>query len=134
MIFGKLIGVSRVALIHEIWGCYHRKERRKLWGAESRMIGIMHFTRSYHWSKWSLVTIVEDDALGLPPVTGRRMLRTTFPMRLVFPKRSVILLWFFLVLLIAALPLYLACTIKIMRTCIITITCPNLGPRISQRP
>ena len=71
-IFGKLIGVSRGVLIHEIWGCYHRKERRKSFGLKSRMIGIMHLTRSYHWSKVSLVRIVEDWALGNLAAAGDR--------------------------------------------------------------
>ena len=72
MIFGKLIGVERVALIHEIWGCYHRKERRKSFGLKSRMNGIMHLTRSYHWSKVSLERIVEDGALGNLAAAGDR--------------------------------------------------------------
>ena len=59
---------------------------------------------------------------------------STFHLRLVFPKHSVILLWFFQVLLIAALLLYLALTIIFMRTCNITITCPNLELSRSQRP
>ena len=57
-------------------------------------------------------------------------MHSTFPTRLVLPKRSVILLWFFLVLLIAALLVYLAFNIIFMRKCIITITCTDLEPRI----
>ena len=36
------------------------------------MIGIMDLTRSYHWSKGSLVTIVEDGALGNLAAAGDR--------------------------------------------------------------
>ena len=36
------------------------------------MIGIMHLTRSYHWSTGSLVTIVEDGALGNLAAAGDR--------------------------------------------------------------
>ena len=59
---------------------------------------------------------------------------STFHLRLVFPKHSVILLWFFPVLLIAALLLYLAFTMLFMRKSIITITCPSLELSRSQRP
>ena len=108
---------------------------------------------------------------------------STFPTHMVFPKRSVILPWVSVLLLIAVLLLswavlyfspfmlqshvtsdvphasrhLLVCTDhslrsgsskclsllhcylilllqSFMRKCIITITCPNLGPRISQRP
>ena len=67
----KGVGVERVALIHEIWG-YHRNQRQKSWEYLSRMIGIMDLTRSYHWSKGSLVTIVEDAALGNLAAAGDR--------------------------------------------------------------
>ena len=38
----------------------------------SRMIGIMDLTKKYHWSKWSLDTIVEDVALGNLAAAGDR--------------------------------------------------------------
>ena len=36
------------------------------------MIGIMHLTKSYHWSKLSLEWIVEDGALGNLAAAGDR--------------------------------------------------------------
>ena len=38
----------------------------------SRIIEIMHLTRTYHWSKGSLVWIVEDGALGNLAAAGER--------------------------------------------------------------
>ena len=72
MIVVFFVNISWVALIHEIWGCYHRKERQKSWGDQSRMVGSMHLTRSYHWSKGSLVRQVEDGALGNLAAAGDR--------------------------------------------------------------
>ena len=68
----KRAGISRVPVICQQRGGYHRKESWKSWGLMSRMIHLMKFSLWYLRSKGSRLTRQEEPPLGSLAVAGHR--------------------------------------------------------------